>query len=191
MKKYKILKTGKNKGRIKALRSFMNVSKGAVGGFVEKEENLSHEGDCWVFDSAKVFGNAQVSGNAEVFGNAQVSGNAEVFGDCWVSGDAQVFDSAKVSGNAAVSGNAQVFGNAQVSGNAEVTKGMEITKTCKILQTEKYHVTFSDNGYIKIGCRLYRKDHWKQFKKEEIEEMDDGAYDWWEKYKKVILLIGE
>ena len=47
MKKYKILKTGKNKGRIKALRSFMNVSKGDVGGFVEKEENLSHEGDCW------------------------------------------------------------------------------------------------------------------------------------------------
>ena len=70
--------------RIKALKDFCDVIKGAVGGYIESERNLSHEGDAWV------------SGNARVYGNAQVSGNAWVYGDAWVSGNA------RVSGNNAV-----------------------------------------------------------------------------------------
>ena len=61
--------------RIKALVSFGPVSAGKLGGFVEKEENLSNNGSSWVS------GNAQVSGNARVSGDAQVSGNAQVYGD--------------------------------------------------------------------------------------------------------------
>ena len=66
---------GKKLFRIKALVAFGNVEKGELGGFIEKEDNLSHDGDAWVY------GNAQVSGNAWVFGNAQVFGNARVYGD--------------------------------------------------------------------------------------------------------------
>ena len=44
--------------RIKALVEFGNVKEGELGGFVEKEENLSHEGDAWVYGNAKVYGNA-------------------------------------------------------------------------------------------------------------------------------------
>ena len=65
--------------RIKALISFSNVKKGELGGYVEKEENLSHSGDAWVY------GNARVYGDAWVYGNARVSGNAEVYGDAEVS----------------------------------------------------------------------------------------------------------
>ena len=52
--------------RIKALISFSDVEKGELGGYVEKEENLSHSGNAWVYDDARVYGNAWVSGNAEV-----------------------------------------------------------------------------------------------------------------------------
>nr|DAY06571.1 MAG TPA: Putative transferase, nesg, ydcK, Structural Genomics.38A [Bacteriophage sp.] len=52
--------------RIKALISFSDVEKGELGGYVEKEENLSHSGNAWVYDDARVSGNAWVSGNAEV-----------------------------------------------------------------------------------------------------------------------------
>ena len=86
---------GKKLFRIKALVAFGDVEKGELGGFIEKEDNISHSGNAWVS------GDAQVSGNAQVYGNAQVSG------DAWVSGNAQVY------------GNAQVFGDAQVSGNAD------------------------------------------------------------------------
>ena len=40
--------------RIKALKDFGNVKKGDLGGYVEREENLSHSGDCWIYDKAKV-----------------------------------------------------------------------------------------------------------------------------------------
>lgn len=63
--------------RVKALISFGNVSEGELGGYVEKEENLSHEGNAWVSDNAWVSGNARVSGNAWVYGDAWVSGNAD------------------------------------------------------------------------------------------------------------------
>ncbi|MBN2904045.1 MAG: polymer-forming cytoskeletal protein, partial [Enterococcus sp.] len=50
--------------RIKALVEFGNVKVGELGGYVEKEENVSQDGNAWVFDNAWVFGNAWVSGNA-------------------------------------------------------------------------------------------------------------------------------
>ena len=68
---------GKKLFRIKALVEFGNVKEGELGGFVEKEENLSHEGNAWVSGDARVFGNAWVSGDARVFGDAWVFGNAD------------------------------------------------------------------------------------------------------------------
>ena len=54
--------------RIRALISFGNVSRGDLGGWIEREENLSQVyGDAWVY------GDAQVSGDAQVYGDARVS----------------------------------------------------------------------------------------------------------------------
>ena len=50
--------------RIQAIRDFSNVKTGDLGGYIEKEENLSHDGNSWVFDSALVCDNACVSDNA-------------------------------------------------------------------------------------------------------------------------------
>ena len=73
----KKFKLGKKEGnglcRVIALRSFGCVAKGEVGGFVEKEANLSQEGDAWVSGDAQVYGDAWVSGDARVSGNARVS----------------------------------------------------------------------------------------------------------------------
>ena len=85
---------GKKLFQIKALVSFGNVKEGELGGYIEKEENLDHDGDAWVY------------------GNARVSGNAWVYGDARVYGDAWVYGNARVSGNAEVSGNARVSGDA-------------------------------------------------------------------------------
>ena len=65
--------------RIKATVEFGFVKVGELGGWIEKEENLSHEGKAWVCGDAKVWGNANVCGDAKVWGNAKVCGNAEVF----------------------------------------------------------------------------------------------------------------
>ena len=94
MKKFELISEfvtnvfGKKLFRIKALVSFGDVSAGELGGFVEKEENLSNNGNAWVSGNARVSGNAWVSGDALVSGNAQVSDNARVSGNAQVSGDA-------------------------------------------------------------------------------------------------------
>ena len=100
--------------RIQALRDFSDVKSGDLGGWVESENNLSQEGDCWVSGDAWVRGNAQVSGDARVRGNAVVNDNAQVRGNAVVSDNAQVSGDARVSDNAWVSENARVIGYARV-----------------------------------------------------------------------------
>lgn len=58
--------------RIRATVAFGIVEVGDLGGWIEKEENLSHEGKAWVCGDAEVCGDAKVWGNAEVFSASHV-----------------------------------------------------------------------------------------------------------------------
>ena len=86
-KKYELLKDdfieidGRKLYRIRALRGFGDVRKGELGGYIEREENLSHADKAWVCGNARVFGDARVCGDAQVYGDAVVSDNAVVYGD--------------------------------------------------------------------------------------------------------------
>jgi carbonic anhydrase/acetyltransferase-like protein (isoleucine patch superfamily) len=128
LKKYELLKSdtvnyrGKTLYRIKYLIDIpvYSIEAGGLGGFLESENNLSHDGNCVVLYDALVHGNALVSGNAKVYGNARVFDNTRVYDNARVYGDAQVFGNARVSGDALVSDNAKVFGNAMIFGNAVV-----------------------------------------------------------------------
>ena len=100
--------------RIKALKDFSDVKAGDLGGWIEKEQNLSQIGDAWVG------GNAKVYANAKVYGNAVVCDNANVFDDAAVCGNAMVYDNAEICGNAVVRGNVLICGDAKVFGNAFV-----------------------------------------------------------------------
>ena len=84
---YKINVFGVKLFQIKAVRSFAYIDEGELGGFVEKEDNLDHDGNAWVHGNAEVYGDARVHGNAEVYGDARVYGNADYccflgFGSC-------------------------------------------------------------------------------------------------------------
>ena len=70
--------------RIRATVAFGIVEVGDLGGWIEKEENLSHEGKAWVCGDAEVWGNAKVCGDAKVWGNAKVCGDAKVWGNAEV-----------------------------------------------------------------------------------------------------------
>ena len=106
--------------RIRALVEFGDVEAGELGGYVEKESNLGHDDNAWVYDNAwvsgdaLVYGNARVYGNAWVYGNARVCSNARVYGNAWVYGNARVCSDAWVYGNARVCSDALVCGNARV-----------------------------------------------------------------------------
>lgn len=131
MKKFELLTTdtkdlfGRKLFRIRALRDFGNVKAGELGGYVEKEENLSHDGNAWVYNDANIYGNAEIYGNAKISGNAKIYGNAKICGNSWVcgdaviSGDAKIYENAKICGDSWVCGDAVIYGNAKISGNAD------------------------------------------------------------------------
>ena len=55
---------GRTLHQIRATAAFGLIKAGEIGGWIEKEENLSHEGNAWVW------GNAEVCGDAEVWGQS-------------------------------------------------------------------------------------------------------------------------
>lgn len=110
--------------RIKALKAFNDVKVGDLGGYVESEDNLSQEGNCWIYNNAKVCSNALISGNAKIYDNAQVYGYAYICDNARVYGYAQVFDNARVYNNVRVLG--QIFGDAQVCDNIEVYENLQV-----------------------------------------------------------------
>ena len=109
--------------RITALKNFSNVKKGDRGGLIEKEENLSQDGDCWIYEEARV------EGDAVVFGDAKVEGNAKICGCIYV------YYHAKISGNIKLWSTKASW----------VTSSIKNNKDYVILTTEKEFCIFSSN----------------------------------------------
>lgn len=133
--------------KIVALKSFSTffsyVNKGDFGGLVSGEENLSQEGNCWLFPSsavienARVYNSAVVAGSAIVKGSAKISDSALVSKNAKVSGNAVIAGSSTVSDNAVISDEARVLGASVVCNNAivkghSVISGLSVTDTSVI-----------------------------------------------------------
>ena len=194
MKKYELTEkhhTYVKLRRIVAMRNIpeIGVKKGDLGGWIEREDNLSQEGSCWVSGKAQIFGEARVCGRAQVFGKARVYGKAQVYGyarvydrayvsdrarvygeaqiygEAYISGFAWVYDKARVSGKAQVSGyarvsgEAQIFGKAQVFGKARVCDG-KWNISPLYLQGTKNSLTTGAHDKLIIGCHEYSVSHW-------------------------------
>jgi len=199
--------------RIKALISFGDVTIGDIGGYIEKEKNLSQTGEAWVYGDAEVFGEARVYGDAEVFDNAQVFDNARVYDEARVYGDAEVFDNAWVFDNAQVSGkawvsdsawvygdaevfdnarvygDAQVFDNARVYGDARVSGKARVSGNCINIQG-RWDITIMDE-HIQIGCELHTIKEWFSYGDSRISKMGPSALDWWLRNRKWLKLLCE
>lgn len=82
MNKYKLTEEKIEAGsatlcRTQALRGFGDVKAGDLGGFIEKEENLSHDGDCWVYGNTRVCGSANISDSIRLSGRAIIDSNED------------------------------------------------------------------------------------------------------------------
>ncbi len=112
--------------RIRALRDFANVKAGDLGGWIECENNLSHDGDCWIFDNACVFDQASVSGNARIADEAQVCDKATIEGDAEILDEACVNDNAHISEEAFIYGQAHIYGHADICGHTIISDNASI-----------------------------------------------------------------
>ncbi len=120
--------------RIRALRDIPGVAKeGELGGFVQDERNLSHEGRCWISEQARVMGNAQVLHSAHVRGNVVVTGDAEVAGSAFIDQDATIKDRAYVGGRASVGEKALLCDEAIISGHALITDRARVGGSASVM----------------------------------------------------------
>ncbi|WP_144755885.1 hypothetical protein [Bartonella saheliensis] len=117
--------------RIRALKDFGDVKAGDLGGFIEDEDNLSHENDCWIYNDAKVHSFAKIYDSAKIYNNAQVRYSAEVFGN------AKIYNNAKIDGGH-IFGHTQIYGNVIIDADSRIygnTKIYDNSKACKQTMT--------------------------------------------------------
>lgn len=123
--------------RIRALKDFADVKAGDLGGWIESEDNLGQEGDCWVYDDSIAMHHAKVRDNARIREQAIVANYAYVYDSATIEergcvcGHAYVADRAivrtavateygMVYEDACIRDGACIGGNTAVKGNAEV-----------------------------------------------------------------------
>lgn len=165
MKKYELTNEIKNLPsgvvlyRIRALKDFADVKAGDLGGFVQKESNLTQDGDAWVHHDAEVFGDAIVGGGAKVLDSAKVYGSAIVCGRAWVNDNAEVFGGAEVCDDARVCDNAKVFGSAAVGGFAVVLDNAVVRDVATVTDRAKIKNCSIVGGHTMIGGKAIIYDN--------------------------------
>ena len=174
-KKYKMLKNdtiiykGVKLYRIQALKSFNDVEKGDLGGYIQSHKNLSHDGNCWVYDNAKVFNealvedNAQIHNQAMIYGSALVADNAEIFNNvkifklAKVFGDAKIYHNVRIYGSAIICDHATLYDYAEVFNNATVYNNATIADHAKIYNDVKvrHYALVYDNAIISNAADVH------------------------------------
>ena len=153
--------------RIRALKDFDGVEKGDLGGYVESESNLSHAGNCWIYDNAKCYGYSELCDNSKLFDNSELYDNACMYDNSSADRTSKIYGGASIEDNAIISNshiygksiicddarictfsmvsdNARVCGSSIICDNSEIYGNAEIDGLSMIEQTEIY-------GNIKIS----------------------------------------
>lgn len=102
--------------RIRALRQVNEqVMPGALGGYVQTEENLSQEDSCWIYDDAVCCEKATVTKDARMYDGTVARDSA------LVGGDARMFEQAKAEGHSCIL-SGELKENARAAGDAVIHK---------------------------------------------------------------------
>lgn len=133
--------TGEVRGNLgRVLKRIRRLSDGLVGGWIEHEENLSHEGSCFVYDYAQVSGYARVQDDAQARNTARVSDHAilrdhaQARGKTWINGHAILRDRAVATCRSWVGDRAMICDEASLSGDAAASDDAVIGGTTQVRQ---------------------------------------------------------
>lgn len=106
--------------QIRALKDFGDVRAGDLGGWIESEKNLSHDGFCWVYGDGVVAGNAEVRDDAFVSGLGMACGNAVICEHASVGGKASICGSSMMKGAASIHDHVKIFDESLLAGNTSL-----------------------------------------------------------------------
>jgi hypothetical protein len=193
--------------RIKALKDFGTVHKGDLGGWIEKEENLSQFGKCWIYDNAEAFNFARVSDDAQMFDNSAIYGHSRLSGHASIHAGSRIEDSivcgfAIIRNKVLVTHEASIYGHTILDNNlsnpfsAIIIDGITISdgewhEQPLVISTNKYIM----NMVTKKKLRINRPTHtihkwlkdWDKLSAKELRLTPADAHF----YKKCVKLFAE
>lgn len=167
--------------QIKALKDFGSIKKGQLGGHIERETNLSHDGDCWVYPNASVSDTAKVMHNAKLMDSSSLIENARAYNNTIL------LDNASLEGDASIAGKVVMKGNSRMEGHASAEGDDLITKSPIYLVLEGIRVTITEN-YVLIDypedSKHYTKKQWSTLKNKKISKI--CGHEWRKKWKHIL-----
>ena len=145
MKKYELIKEskdyflGREMFRIRALKDFGNVKAGDIGGWVCSYNNLSQEGNCWIYDNAECLDNARIFDNAMMFDNAIMFGNSVMYDNAVMLNNSIMYDNSKMFNKAKMFDNSIMCNNAEMCGNATMYDSSIMYDNSKMFNNSKMY----------------------------------------------------
>ena len=169
MKKYELIKESKTifEGieiyRIRALKDFSDVRTGDIGGWVCSEDNLSQNGNCWIYDNAKclddarVYYNAKMYDNAIMYDDAIMYDNSRMFNNTIMYDNSRIFNNAKMYDNAMMYNKTRMFSNAIMGDNAIMYDDAIIGDNAKMFDNSRMYddAIMYDNAILNKDKLLY------------------------------------
>lgn len=126
------------------------VGPGALGGYVQTEDNLSQDGTCWIYDQAICCEEAMVEDDGRMFDGAVARGSA------LISGDARMFERAVAEGNSSFF-SGELKEDARLSGNAVVNRS---DNGLSPLIGRKSNVYGSVCGWFVVNDNIFEGEHY-------------------------------
>ena len=145
---------GRTLHRIRALKNFGDVEAGNIGGHVETEDNLSHDGNCWIYNEAMCMDNARVCDNAKMYNRSCMYNNSKMFGNSIMYDYSRMYDNAMMYDNSKMYSNSIMYDDSTMYGNSEMR---DYSRMCD-------DSTVYGNAVLKNNDKLYGKIN-KPFKK--------------------------
>lgn len=108
-----------------AVTDFNDVKAGTSGGWVDADNVLSQQGDCWIYDeNAMAFAGTEITGNARITQPCTLYNNVRIGDNVWID-RADISDGARVSDNvtiqsSSVRGECAIYGDARVLNQSEI-----------------------------------------------------------------------
>ena len=177
-KKYEMLMDEENtiewKGhtlhRIRALRDFGDIRKGDIGGFVENENNLSHKGNCWIYDDAKAMDNSIMYDNSRICDKSELHDDSrmynytrmydysELHNNSIMNDDSEMHDISKMYGNSIMYDYSEMYGDSELNNKAKLY-GKLISKVDDFIEIQNPQgrlvtcVRKGDKILYNVGCQ--------------------------------------
>ncbi len=173
-KDHKFYRSGVNY-RIKALKDFNDVKKGDLGGYVANENNLSHFGNCWLYNNARMYDNAELHDNAEMYGVTRMFNNTRMFNDTRMYDNAEMHDNARMHDNTRMFNNAEMYGYANIRGNYKLTTKLYYPKLYRYVSYPIFERDGKKPTHIRMGCFTRTIKEWQEDFYNNNEEFPKGV----------------